>query len=172
MCPIPDDQIDRHKFVLMYADERVIDAVADLRDAQGQDWWHLVVDLGEGRYAAARFSDLTAGVKAQGETFLTQPLDRLVGSVLLPIAVIAEQDQADLDQVRQRAAETPGHAAAILSGGEFRGIVPAGGTRAPGGLFDVGLVQLAGQFAEIPEKGTLSRRRMAGKPKKSASSKE
>src|SRR5574341_2034459 len=51
MSPIPDDVLDRNKHVLMYDDERVLDALVELRDRQGQDWWHLVVDVEEGGYA-------------------------------------------------------------------------------------------------------------------------
>jgi hypothetical protein len=55
---LTDSTIQKHRHIYMYDDERVVDALIALRDAEGQDWWHLVVELTDGRYAAARFSDL------------------------------------------------------------------------------------------------------------------
>src|SRR5258705_13237431 len=46
MAALTDQEIDRNRCILMYDDETVADAVAALRDAQGAEWWHLVVDTG------------------------------------------------------------------------------------------------------------------------------
>ncbi len=167
MSAIPDGQIDRYKYILMYDDERVVDAIVTLRDAGGQDWWHLVVDLEGGGYAAAPFSALVNGLEEQGKPFLERPLGELVGTTLAAVEVIVEQAKADLDDIRRRAAESECQIAVVLKEGELRGVLAVGTMRsATHGLFDTGLAQLAGRYAELPERGLLSRRRIEARAAK------
>lgn|SRR5574341_277577 len=163
MSPIPDDVLDRNKHVLMYDDERVLDALVELRDRQGQDWWHLVVDVEEGGYAITRFGDLSAYIEDNGKAALEQSLGDLVGTELTPVEVIVEQAGSDLDTVRETAFETDSQVVVVTTGGEFRGILPVGGTRS---AFENRLLTLAGQYATLPDKGLISRRRMKSKEKK------
>jgi hypothetical protein len=162
MKPISDDAVGKHRHILMYDDETVLNAVIALRDAGGQDWWYLVVDLEGGGYAVGQFSDLTALVDAGGEAALQRALGDLVGDILPPVDVVVEQERDDLDAVRDRAADTESRVAVVERGGEFRGILPVAATRGSG-LFDAGLVEMAGKYADIPERGTLSRRRKKAK---------
>lgn len=156
MTPISDEQARRYRCVHMFGDEHVLDAVAALRDEQGHDWWYLIVELEDGRYAAAPFSKLATDIEAGGEGFLNRPLADLAGGVLPLVEVIAEQTEADTHELTERAADTDSGAAVVLCDGEFLGVMPAGGTR---GAFDVGIVNLAGRYADLPEEGLLSRRR-------------
>lgn len=162
MAGIPEQEIARHRCILMYDDETVADAAAALRDAQqGYDWWHVVVDLAEGGYAVARFSDLAAQLKTAGESkrteLLNRPLVELVGTVLTKVDVVAGQDQESLDALKNRASRTGSGVAVVLDDGGFKGIIATGGTRS--GAMDVGLVSLAGTYATLPEKGLMSKRR-------------
>jgi hypothetical protein len=163
MAPILDDEVDRYRCVLMGPNETVLDAIAVLRDEGGQNWWHLVVELGEGSYAAGTFSALAAGIGGEKQVFLARPLHDLVGTDLQAVEVVVEQDTSDFDTAMRQAAGSASGVAVVRQHGEFRGVLAAGGTRA-GGLFDVGVIQLAGQYAELPQEGLLSRRRM--KPRK------
>ena len=161
MSAITNGQIDRYKYILMYDDERVVDAIIALRDAGGQDWWHLVIDLEGGGYAAAPFSALASRLEEQGEPLLGRPLGELVGTTLTVVEVTVEQAEADLDDIRRRAAESECRVAVVLKEGELRGVLAVGTMRsATPGLFDTGLAQLAGRYAELPERGLLSRRRI------------
>lgn len=162
MAGIPEQEIAKYRCILMYDDETIIDAATALRDApQGYDWWHLVADLAGGGYAVARFSDLAAQVKTVDGTkraaFLNQPLSGLVGTMLAKVDVVIDQDQASLDSTRERASRTHSGVAIILKDGHFKGIIATGGTRS--GPMDVGLVSLVGNYATLPEKGLMSKRR-------------
>lgn len=162
MAPIHDELIDRHKYILMYDDERVLDALAALRDAGGQDWWYLIVDLQGGGYAATQYGTLASGIRAGGPSFLARSLGTLVGDELERIECVTEQRDADYDAISRRAAESKCSVALILDGGEVRGILPVAGSR---GAFDQGVVQLAGKYATLPEAGLLSPRRARAKKK-------
>jgi hypothetical protein len=166
MAGIPDDLLDGYKCVLMYDDERVADAIAALRDAKGFDWWYLVVDLGEGQYAVAPFSDLQKPLQERGAAFLETPLSALVGSVVNKVET-ADKETISTNEAQERAFQTPGRAVVILTGGEFRGVLPQGMRR---GLFESSLVALAGEFAPLPQQGLFSARRLQSKKAKSGSS--
>jgi hypothetical protein len=163
MCPLADGAIDKNRYILMYDDESVMDAVIALRDAGGQDWWHLVVDVEGGGYAVGRFADLGQRLETEGAAVLQQTLGELVGTVLKPVEVVVEREAVDLGEAQDRAYDSGGKAAVVLEAGAVRGLVLAGVTR---GVFDTKLVALAGEYAEIPEKGTLSRRRREAMSKK------
>lgn len=165
MAPIDDTLLERYKFILMYDDERVIDAVAALDEANGADWWYLVVDLSGGGYAAAPYSALVAGIKSEGEDYLMRPLRDVVGGALEHVECVAEQQAADLDAISQQAAESRCPVAVILNEGDVQGILPVAGTR---GVFDVGVINLAGKYAPLPERGLLSPRRKQTASKKKA----
>jgi hypothetical protein len=148
----------------MYDDETVMDAVIALRDAKGLDWWNLVVDM-DGKYQVAPFSDLSEKVKKDGKGVLEKKLSELSGDPLIEVQVVVDQAAADSDETKDKAAESASHTAVVLSGGEFKGVLSVGGHRGAD-LMGGGLVGLAGQFAEIPSKGVLSRRRAAKGKKK------
>lgn len=169
MSPISEEELARHRHILLYDDEPVMNAVISLRDAGGMDWWYLVVDLEEGGYAAARFSDLAAYLDEHGADVLEQPLGDLVGTLLKRVEVIADLEESDSDSVRDQVFKSDSQVAVMKRQAEFKGILPAGVTRS-GGLFESELIRLAGQYATIPEKGTLSRRRKQAKKKKDSAS--
>lgn len=165
MCPIPDEMLERHRYILMYDDETVMDAIVALRDAEGQDWWRLIVDLEAGGYAVGRFSDLSEPVEAEGADFLKRALGELVGEVLTKVDVIAEKDRADADKVAEQARASDSEVAVLTEGGKLKGIfAPSAALRK--GVFESSLVSLAGQYAEIPKQGTLSRRRLETRKQK------
>jgi hypothetical protein len=164
MTPITDQELERYRCILMYDDETVMDAVIALRDAQGLDWWSLVVDM-DGKYRVAAFSDLSAKIKQDGKSLLEKKLGDLPGDSLIEVQVVVDQATADSDETKDKAAESASHTAVVLSGGEFKGVLSVGGHRGAD-LMGGGLVGLAGQYAEIPSKGVLSRRRAAKGKKK------
>ncbi len=157
MAPLTDSDIQRHRYITMYDDERVLDALIALRDAEGMDWWFLIVDIESGGYAAARFSDLEETIR-QGK--VDTLLGELVGDVLKPVEVVVEQGSATLTTVQDLAFKSRAQVAVIEDQGEFRGVVAVTSRK---GLFDSSLLNLAGDFAAIPQQGVLSRRRMKAK---------
>ena len=158
---IPDQTVDAYKCILMYDDETVGDAIAALRDEKGLDWWYLVVDLDSAGYAVASFGSLEQPLNERGEPFLTTPLSALVGS-LLKKAEAAEQESLTISDAQIRARDSEEQAVVILSGGEFRGVIPYM-TRA--GMFESHLVTMMGEYAPIQQAGLLSRRRLQSRKK-------
>ncbi len=167
---ISDQDIQKYRCILMYDDETVLDAVAAYRDDKmAAEWWTLVVDLG-GKYAVTTFADVSAKVKEGKKDFLEKTLGGLVGSALKPVDVVVEQASADLAAARDKAAATPSQMVVVVSRGEFKGVISAATSRGGAGLFGSELVKLAGQYADLPTTGLVSRRRqeaMAAKKKKS-----
>lgn len=163
MSPLADEHFKRHRFLMMEADETVLEAIALLRDAGGYDWWYLVIELPDGGYALAPFSSLAPGIEAGGAAYLARPLGDLVGDPLQRADVLIEVDEVDMDDALTAAAGSDIGLATLLRGGMFYGLLPVGRTR---GAFDTGLVTLAGRYAELPEKGLIGRRRRdrRGKP--------
>jgi hypothetical protein len=190
MSPIPGTLIrqDGDRCILMYDDETVLDAVIALRNARGEESWHLVVDLEGGGYAAAGFEAVATWVRSQGvenKVFFESLLGALVNSALPRVEVVAEHDRDDLADVQQRILQSAGGVGIVVRAGEFVGIlVPtqndsmlaedkeglslqSAKRSVTRGLFGSGLLGMASQiYAEIPEKGTLSRRRREARNKK------
>ena len=166
---ISDQDIQKYRCILMYDDETVKDAVAAYRDDKmAAEWWTLVVDLG-GKYAVTTFADVSAQIKVGKKDFLDSPLSGLVGTALKAVDVVAEQSSNDLAAVRDKASTTTAQMAVIVDQGEFKGVISAATSRGGAGLFSSELVSLAGQYADLPATGLVSRRRMeamAAKKKK------
>jgi hypothetical protein len=152
----------------MYDDERVLDAVLALREQGGRDWWLLLVDQGE-TYAGATFGALTSSLRQQGQAGLDRLLGDLVGDVLHPVEVVVDRAAISYEEAIDRAAATTSGLVVVQDQGEVVGVISAIGTRSAG-LFDPGLVQLAGQISELPERGLLSRRRAAATQKRKSKS--
>ncbi len=168
MSPIHDHELDKYKHILMFDDERVMEAIIALRDASGYDWWHLVVDLGAEGYAAARFSDLDGFVKEEGAMALESALGSLVGPVFAKVDIVVEQDSLSLSETLDRAQNAAGRMAVVVREGEFRGLLVISTRR---GLFESSLLNLAGEYAEIPKAGMVSPRRLKHLSQKKSPSK-
>nr|MBN1229026.1 hypothetical protein [Anaerolineae bacterium] len=164
MTPIEQALFARYKYLLVDAEATVLESIAFLRDEQGHDWWYLVVES-DNTFAAAPFSSLAERVKVEQDAFLQTPLHALIGSLLVPIETIAEPSTADYDATLRQAGESQSGIAIIIHKGECQGILVTRTTRS-GGLFDTGIIQLAGQYAELPEAGLLNRSRLRKKGKK------
>ena len=63
-----------NRYLVMKGSDSVLDALAEWSRQGGQEWWHLVGDLGNGRFAAAQFASLKDGLLDRGEAYLTQAL--------------------------------------------------------------------------------------------------
>ncbi|NDJ53301.1 MAG: hypothetical protein GYB68_09490 [Chloroflexi bacterium] len=161
---IADKDLQRYRFLLMYDDERVMDVAVALREQQGQDWWKLVIDLEEGGYAISDVSQLTVYLNEHGGDLLEQPLASLVGPVFQKTDAVLEREATTVEEAREAAFDSDAQVAVILDDEEVVGVLPVG-TRS-GSPFDASLVNLAGQYAELPAEGLVSKRRLARKKKK------
>lgn len=167
--PISNEDYKLFPFLLMYGDETVLDAVAAFRDQRAQNFWQLVVDLGDGKYAVTTFGAVSTELQDGKKELLDSTLDSLVGTALKLIEVVAEQSTSDKSTVENQAWKTDSQMVAVVDQGEFKGLLRLGGPRREG-LFGSDLVKLAGQYSDLPTTGLVSRRRqeaMAARKKKS-----
>lgn len=111
------------------AGETVFEALRDWRATRGAaSWWWLVIDRGQGQFAAMRFEMLRQMLARTepGVTMATRLADLPAQDDPLP-GVIApptvEQDAVTPAQVRQLQAASPGGLVVVLRNGAFRGIL-------------------------------------------------
>lgn len=140
-----------NQFVLAEAAEPVGRAVVALEHAQGNGWWHLVVEMGAGRYAAVRFDDLAPLAESGGAGFFRRPLGDLVGDGI-PEATTVEQADLETNQAKDLALDSPGHLVVVTHQGVSVGILHVGM-----GVFEhASLMALFGQFKQrSPEEYAL-----------------
>nr|MBN1229262.1 hypothetical protein [Anaerolineae bacterium] len=75
-------------FVVARGEESLREALLRLKTEGGQEWWYLVVDIGERyRFLAARFSDLRSRIESEGAAVLDMPLKQ-VGEPLLKTDIV------------------------------------------------------------------------------------
>src|SRR4029077_13425279 len=60
MPEIRDDRLTlpHNRCLIAHKDERLNDVLAWLQKAQGQNWWHLIVEWGDGEFRAITFGEL------------------------------------------------------------------------------------------------------------------
>src|SRR5690606_9761864 len=111
------------------AGETVFEALRDWRATPGAaSWWWLVIDRGQGQFAAMRF-EMLRQMLARTEPGVTRATrlaelpaqDEPLPGVSAPPTV--EQDAVTPAQVRQLQAASPGGLVVVLRNGAFRGIL-------------------------------------------------
>lgn len=155
---LSDKEIDIHRCLLMYGDETVFEAIGALFEAKGGEWWYLVVDLGEGRYAVAEFETLHVRLEQKGRDYLDTLLADLTEKDAPRVQVVVEQGATSLQDLEDMLRQHGDPAGVVLAHGEFRGVIPNPALRQGakrGAIFDSGLITLAGRYRPIPARGTL-----------------
>ncbi len=116
---------DINRCVLVNAEHQVYRALRKLVQAGGEGWWHLVVDLGDGRFAAMQFNKLSPLVRSQGRHFFDQPLSSLV-ELVIPLVRVVERSAIGTEAVKDLADESPGRVLVVTQDGGFVGIIYRG----------------------------------------------
>jgi hypothetical protein len=116
---------DINRCILVNAEHPVYRALRKLVQAGGEGWWHLVVDLGDGRFAAVQFNKLSPLVRSQGRHFFDQPLDSLVASII-PLVRVVERSAIGTEAAKDLADESPGRVLVVTQDGGFVGIIYRG----------------------------------------------
>jgi hypothetical protein len=152
MTPISDELLSKpaNSYVAVRGDRTLLEALHALQAEDGQEWWFLVVELGERRYLAARFSAFRERLAAQGEALLAMPL-RDVGDPLVPVEVVDRE--VDLSLAEGRAERNPAGLVVVLEVGGptagIAGVLSVGGTREAPAFDEPSLFALAG----LPDTG-------------------
>jgi len=135
-------QSSENQYVLAQASQLVGHAIAALKNARGNGWWHLVVELGAGRFGAIRFDDLAPHARSGGDAFFRQTLGDLVGD-LIPVATTVDQNAVDDNAAIDQAYDCPGQLVVVTQGERCAGILHVGFI---GSFEETGLLDLYDQF--------------------------
>jgi len=118
-----------NRYILAEAGESVSAAVGKLEKAGGESWCHLVVEMGDGRYAAAQFKTLSPLAQSEGAEFFTRTLGSLVESLKILIVLVVEQSKIGTEAAKDLAYESPGRVLVVTQEGKFLGIIFQGQAR-------------------------------------------
>ena len=148
---MPIDPVDLKAFphILVRSEDPVGRALDLLMRNGGYPWWHLVVDLEDGRFGAIQFAGLGPLSLAQGAGFLYKPLGELVGAGI-PEAVQVDRKSMGLRGAKDLAYESPSRVVVITDGGACIGVVASYSMAATPGLAEFEKLRDAFE-AERPE---------------------
>lgn len=133
-----------NRCILARAEETIGAAVERLEQAGGESWWHLVVALSNGRYAAAPFRSLSPLAESQGFEFFKTSLQDLVASHVIPEVQVVERSQIGTEASKDLAYGSVGRVLVVTDGGSFTGIVYQGQAR--GDLEATPLLEIFGDY--------------------------
>lgn len=125
-----------NRCLVAWPERQLGDVLMELAYRDGEDWWHLVVDLGDGCFAAVQFEQLTLLAEIEGEEFFRRSLSSLVGA-LIPQVLVVEQSTLGTQAAKDLADVSPGRVLVVTQAGSFLGIIyraEAGGATAGGSL--------------------------------------
>ncbi|GEM_PF-5014595 len=153
MTPIPDHILERpaNRYILMRGDHTLAEALRALQDEGGQEWWALIVDLGDGRYLAARFGDLRERIRAERPLILEIQLDALEPP-LMPVEAV--EQSGDLAQAEEAAMRSPMKMVVVTRGGEVVGLLNLSVSRDIQYWGEISIFELAGLIPAMPSAGT------------------
>jgi hypothetical protein len=114
-----------NRCIIIPIDRLVHEALHELQLAGGESWWHLVVDLGGGRFAAAQFLKLTPLAESERNRFFNRPLSSLVESGI-PLVSVVEQAKIGTQAAKDKADESPGRVLVVTQADQFLGIIYRG----------------------------------------------
>lgn len=156
--PISDDalQKEKNRFIAVKGDAKFGQAIAALTSFDGQPWWHLVVQLNDGSWRAARFSQIVAAMAANrnaAETTLTDVH-------ALQLVPVVERRSIETKAAQALARKNPARILVITENGVPIGILVEGTTRAAvpaSGLVvpTASLEQLGGKYVRLKDYGSI-----------------
>lgn len=156
--PIDENLLNNpeNRYIEMHSDQHLGAALVALVHLGGESWWHLVIKLGEGQFAAAPFRKLTPGEGISEVSlgdYFHQPLVNLIGEQV-PEVLVAEQAAIGTETAKDMAYDSPGRVMVVTREGRCIGILYMGEA---GGIFeDAPLLNLFGRYREInPEEYAL-----------------
>jgi hypothetical protein len=123
--PIDPAQLKAFPYLLVEGGDRFGSALDLLEGEGGQPWWHLVVDLGDGRFGVIQFGALGPLARGKGADFLWQPLGELVGAGI-PEAVLVDRTAMGMQGAKDLAYESEGQVVVVTDGGACIGVVYVG----------------------------------------------
>jgi hypothetical protein len=157
MSPIRDEALRQSKnaHVLGGGDQTLHQVAKKIEAAGGQPWWHVVVDLGDGRYATALYSALIKRAEDAPEAeriSLVATRLRDLGEPLIEVEVV-EQDSVSTTAAENLASASPGELVVVTRDGKFAGILYVGGRRSADLFAASSLLELPGIPSDLASVG-------------------
>ena len=121
---------DINRSILVRAGDPLYRALRKLVQAGGEGWWHLVVDLGDGRFAAVQFDKLSPLIRSRGRALFEQSLSSLV-EFIIPLVKVVERSTIGTEEAKDLADGSPGHVLVVTQHCGFLGIVYRGEAGGP-----------------------------------------
>jgi hypothetical protein len=157
MSPIRDEALRERKnaHVLLGGDQTLHEAARKVEAGGGQPWWHVVVDLGEDRYAAALYGALIKRTEdtpeAERADLVTTRL-RDLGEPLIEVKVV-EQASMSTSGAEGLASGSPGELVVVTRDSKLAGILYVGGRRSAELFAASSLLELPGIPASLVSVG-------------------
>ena len=157
--PISDDalQKEKNRFIAVTSDAKFGQVIAALNAIGGQPWWHVIVELGNGSWGAARISELAAEL-ATKKNAAELPVRDCAGP---QIVVAVERNTLDSKAAQALAKKSVGGVLVVTDNGAPVGIlvegVRRGGASNSGGLAlsSTSLEQLGGKYVKLKDYGSI-----------------
>ena len=157
--PISDEalQKEKNRFIAVTSDAKLGQAIAALSDLGGQPWWHVVVQLEDGSWRAARISEIGASLATQKNAAETPLRDSTA------LKAVAAADRYSLDtKIAQSVARKSEGGVLVVTDGAPVGILVedvrrGGGASGSGGLAlsSASLNQLGGKYVKLKNYGSI-----------------
>jgi hypothetical protein len=113
--------------------ERLNNVLARLKKANGKNWWHLIVDWGDGNFRAIMFAELAKQLAASDPQTVFEPLAHFD----IPLARTVENRNFDAQATLKLARQQPNGFVIIVQNGVPLGLVLAAGTRSASDGFNI-----------------------------------
>jgi len=142
----------KNRFVAVVADATVGQAIAAWQDLDGEPWWHLIVQMDDGSFRAARFSALYSALHESANAAEIQVRDL---TELEPAATV-ERAAIETVEAKALARRSPTQVVVVTSGGSPVGILVEG-VRRSGGLIATAanLDELGGKYIKLKDYGSI-----------------
>lgn len=158
--PISDDalQKEKNRFIAVTSDAKFGQLIAALNAVGGQPWWHVIVELGNGSWSAARISELAAEL-ATKKNAAELPVRDCMGA---QIVVAVERNTLDSKAAQAVAKKSAGGVLVVTDNGApvgilVEGVRRGGGASNSGGLAlsSTSLDQLGGKYVKLKDYGSI-----------------
>jgi hypothetical protein len=157
--PISDEvlQKEKNRFIAVKGDAKFGQMIAALNAVGGQPWWHVVVQLTDGSWRAARISQIGASLAATNNAEETR-LEDFAG---LQVIVAVERTTLDTNAAQALAKKSVGGLLLVTENNTPIGILVEGVRRGGGSnvgglaLSSTSLDQLGGKYVKLKDYGSI-----------------
>jgi hypothetical protein len=115
----------QNRHLIAHKDEGLNNVLAQLKKVNGKNWWHLIVDWGDGKFRAIMFAELAEQLAVSGPNKVFESL----ASFDIPLARTIDKYSLSANTALRLARQQPDGLVIITQDGIPIGLIYAGGTR-------------------------------------------